>query len=92
MLTCRPHFGALQHIAQAWPAETCGPNRALLPLHSWHMRNGERPAVPGTFQSVDDGVLLNDKEIFLAAARRYLLGRQGLWAGRISETIRLNCR
>src|SRR6266851_6300767 len=72
MLTCRPHFGALQHIAQAWPAETCGPNRALFPLHSWHMRNGECPAVPGAFQSVDDGVLFHFRQLRKSEGQRLL--------------------
>src|SRR5215470_6693683 len=59
MLACTLHTRALQHISQPRPAETCCPNRTLLPLDSWDMRNGKRSAVPGAFQSVSDCVLLH---------------------------------
>jgi len=31
-------------------------------LDSWHTRNRERAAVPGAFQSIDDGVLLDFRQ------------------------------
>src|SRR5437899_52593 len=72
MLTRRPHSGALQQLTQAWAAETCGSNRSLLPLDSWHTRNREGPTVPGAFQSIDDGVLLHSGQLRKGQCQRLL--------------------